>query len=66
MLLNQHLKRLCEAILKGSVESENFNNLLVSAGVKLDDKEWDVANKLLEKSDEMTLAMGGKDKKVIH
>ena len=66
MLLNQHLKMLCEAILKGSIENENFNNLLVSTGVKLDDKEWDIANKLLEKSDEMSHAIGGKDKKIIH
>ena len=66
MLLNNHLKRLCEAILNDTVGNQSFGDLLVEAGVKLEEKEWDIANKLLEKSDEISHVVGGKDRKTIH
>ncbi len=66
MLIDQDLIRLCEAILNDSISSEGFGNLLVQTGVKLEDNEWDIANKLLGKSEEMTHAIGGKDHKTVH
>ncbi len=66
MLFNHHLKRICEAILNDSVEDERFGDLLVEAGIKLEEKEWDVANKLLGKSQEISHAIGGREKKTIH
>ena len=66
MLLNHHLRRLCEAILNDSVEGKAFGDLLVEAGVRLEEKEWDIANKLLEKSEEISHAVGGKEKKTVH
>ena len=66
MLLNRHLMRLCQAILDVAVNSENFGNMVVEAGVKLEEKEWDVPNKLLEKSEEISHTVGGKDRKTIH
>ncbi len=56
-------------ILNNSIVSEKFGNLLVEAGLHIDDmqeKEWDIANKLLGKSDEISHAAGGKERKVIH
>lgn len=66
MLLNRHLMRLCQAILNDTVNSENFGNMLVEAGVRLEEKEWDVPNKLLEKSEEISNAVGGRDRKTVH
>lgn len=66
MLVNDHLKKLCEAILNDAVGNENFGDLVVEAGIKLDDKEWDVANRLLGKSDEISHAVGGITKKTVH
>ena len=66
MLLNEHLKRLCEAILNDSIEDEKFGNLIVEAGVRLDDKEWDITNSLLKRSDELSLVVGGKETRTFH
>ncbi len=69
MLLNHHLKMLCVAILNERIGNENFGNLLVEAGLKLDnldEKEWDIANKLLGKGEEISHAVGGLDKRTVH
>lgn len=47
------LRNLCIAIAKGEIGGQHFNELLLEAGVILDDQEWDVANRLLGKSDQM-------------
>ena len=47
------LRDLCIAIAKGDIGGQRFNNLLLEAGVILDDEEWDIANRLLGKSDQM-------------
>ncbi len=66
MLLNPHLRRLCEAILTDSIGNKDFGDMVVAAGLKLEDKEWDVANKLLKKSEEISRAVGGLDKRTVH
>jgi hypothetical protein len=66
MLMNANLKKLCEAILNDSIGSENFGNLIVQAGIRLDEKEWDIANDLLKKSDEINHAAGGKENRKVH
>lgn len=66
MLLNPHLRRLCEAILTDSTDRKDFGDMVVAAGVKLEEKEWDIANKLLEKSEEICHAAGGRDKRIVH
>ena len=69
MLTDQRLIRLCRAIINDDVNGDEFGNMLVEAGVRLDDlkeKEWDVANNLLKKSDAIRHASGGKDNKIIH
>jgi len=66
MLLNEHLKRICEAILNDTIENEKFGNLIVEAGVRLDDKEWDITNNLLKKSDEISHVVGGRETRIVH
>lgn len=64
MLFNENLKRLCMAILSNSIGSEKFGHMLVEAGIKLNE-EWDIPNKLLSKSEEISHAAGGKNVKII-
>ena len=66
MLVNEQLMRICEEILKEDIAGENFGNLLIETGVKLEDQEWDIPNKLLEKSNEVSHLIGGRDVKTIH
>jgi hypothetical protein len=47
------LRDLCIAIARGEIGGQRFNELLLDAGVILDDQEWDIANRLLGKSDQM-------------
>lgn len=49
----QILKELCREIAGGDVSSLRFNSLLLEAGMTLGDDEWDTANRLLGKSEEM-------------
>jgi hypothetical protein len=68
-MLNSQLKRLCEAILNDTVASQSFGDLLAEAGVSIDnlgEKEWDIANKLLVKSEEISHAAGGRENKIVH
>ncbi|MBI4366468.1 MAG: hypothetical protein HY543_06590 [Deltaproteobacteria bacterium] len=58
--MDQHLKALCLAILTDRVGGEFFNRLLVETGIRLDTWEWDVANRILEKADEMRCSMLGR------
>ena len=51
------LRDLLIQIARGEIGGDRFNNLLLQTGVFLDDLEWEFANRLLEKSDQvMTLA----------
>ncbi len=47
------LKALCREVLCGDVDSERFALLLMETGINLDSYEWDVANSLLRKGDEI-------------
>jgi len=47
------LRALCIEIAKGDIGGERFNQLLIEAGVHLDDVEWDFANRLLGRSDRL-------------
>ena len=51
--MDPNLMALCLEVLAGNIDSDNFARLLVETGVNLDSYEWDVANKLLEKQDEI-------------
>jgi len=51
--MDPNLMALCLEVLAGNIDSDNFARLLVETGVNLDSYEWDVANKLLEKHDEI-------------
>jgi hypothetical protein len=44
---------LCIEIAKGDIGGDRFNRLLIEAGVYLDDIEWEFANRLLGKSDQL-------------
>ncbi len=66
MLVNEQLMRICEEIIKEDVAGESFGNLLIETGVKLEDQEWDIPNKLLGKSDELSHLIGGRDYKIVH
>ena len=51
------LMALCIEIAKGDIGGERFNQLLLETGVYLDDVEWEYANRLLGRSDQLrTLA----------
>lgn len=52
--------RLCLEVINDNVVSQQFNELLIETGVSLESPEWDVANKMLERADEILLSVGGK------
>lgn len=53
----QALRALCIEIAKGDIGGDRFNQLLIEAGVYLDEVEWECANRLLGRSDQLrTLA----------
>jgi len=47
------LKALCIEVLDGDVDGDEFATLLMETGVDLDDFEWNVASRLLERGDVM-------------
>lgn len=47
------LRELCIEIARGNVGGARFNELLIQSGIVLDELEWDQANRLLGKSEEM-------------
>ncbi len=47
------LRDLCIQIALGEIRGERFNELLLEAGVHLDDMEWEFANRLLGQSDQV-------------
>lgn len=48
------LRDLCIEIAKGEIKGGRFNELLLQTGIYLDEWEWDAANRLLAKSDEIS------------
>lgn len=56
--MDTHLKALCLAVLTNRISTDRFTDLLVQTGIRLDTIEWDVANKILEKGDEIRHALG--------
>ena len=48
---NELLKKLCIEIATGDVGSELFTQLLLETGIRLDDREWDAANRVLVHSE---------------
>lgn len=48
------LRDLCIEIAKGEIGGHRFNELLIETGVFLDEHEWQVANKILGLSDQMS------------
>ena len=49
------LIELCIEIAKGDIGGDRFNQLLLEAGVPLDDAEWEVANRILGRSDQLQM-----------
>lgn len=47
------LRDLCIEIAQGDIGGRRFNELLLDAGIILDEDEWRTANRLLGKSDEL-------------
>lgn len=47
------LRDLCIEIARGELGGYRFNELLLEVGICLDEREWEMANKLLGKSDQM-------------
>lgn len=47
------LRDLCIEIAKGDIGGHRFNQLLLETGILLDDLEWEAANRLLGKSDQI-------------
>lgn len=56
--LDTNLKALCLDIITENTGSVHFTQLLCTTKVRLDSIEWDIANKMLEKGDEMKHALG--------
>lgn len=55
--MDLYLKELCKEIINQNLNSEKFASLIIETGVKLDSHEWSIANKLLEKGDEINSHM---------
>ena len=49
----RYLRELCLEIAYGNVAGEKFNDLLVKTGVMLDDREWAITTRLLEKTEQI-------------
>ena len=47
------LRDLCIEIAKGKIRGDRFNELLLATGIFLDEHEWETANRLLAKSDQI-------------
>lgn len=47
------LRDLCIEIANGDIGGRRFSELLLEAGILLDEDEWKAANRLLGKSDEL-------------
>lgn len=47
------LRDLCIEIAKGEIGGRRFNELLLESGVYLDEHEWEAANRLLGRSDQL-------------
>jgi hypothetical protein len=47
------LRDLCIEIAKGEIGGDRFNQLLLETGIYLDEYEWEAANRLLGKSDQI-------------
>ena len=58
--IDSALLKLCIEVLKDNVVSQQFNELLIETGVNLESPEWDAANKILGKADEILLSVKGK------
>lgn len=58
MELNKKLTALCLEIVAGDVGSDRFTHLLFQTGVHLDNAEWDVANRILGKGDQIISQLG--------
>ena len=50
---DHYLRELCVEVARGNVGGQYFNDLLMKAGVLLDDFEWQVATKLLEETEKV-------------
>lgn len=51
--MDSYLKELCLEVLNQDLSSEKFASLLVETGIRLESLEWDIANKILERGDEI-------------
>lgn len=51
--MDPYLKELCMEIINQDVNSDRFVSLLIETGIKLESLEWDMANKILGKGDEI-------------
>lgn len=51
--MDHYLKELCMEVINQDINSEKFVALLVETGVRLESLEWDMANKILVKGDQI-------------
>jgi len=58
-------RELCKEVINQNVNGDKFTSLLIETGIKLESPEWEVANKILEKGDEVN-AHFKKTKNAIH
>lgn len=56
--MDQNLKELCIAVINDNVASDSFTHLIVETGIRLDSPEWDMANRMLVKRDEIRTCLG--------
>lgn len=49
------LRELCVEIAKGDIGGDRFTSLLLEIGVCLDDVEWEAANRLIGRSEQLKL-----------
>lgn len=63
--MDPYLKELCMEVLNENISSEKFVSLLVVTGIRLESPEWDMANKILEKGDEINAHMK-KSRRSVH
>ena len=56
--MDHHLKELCMAVIDDNINGDKFTHLLIETGIRLESFEWDIANKMLVKCDEIKTTLG--------
>ncbi|MBU4484771.1 hypothetical protein KKA47_05065 [bacterium] len=56
--MDPYFRSLVMEVIDDHVDSENFNRLLIETGVSLEGEQWDIANHIKIREEEMMSSLG--------